>query len=315
MTVAKPAGSESVARLRKAAEQGTESAAYRSYLRFKARRGTRLAGAATYSAFLALFPLVVVAVAVVAAALGQSGVDRLRDQITEQVPGLADKLPTDSLVSNAAAVGVISGVLLLLSGLSWVHTMRGCLRTIWAVEDNPGTFVRRKAGDLVALLGLGAAIAVSLSASAVTSGVARTVLGWLGIAESTPARWFLGVLGVVISLAVDMVMFAYLLAGIPRLVMPRKILLRTAFVGAVAFEITKGLMTAYINNVAGKSLYGAFGVPVAILIWFNITFQALLFLSAWTATRTGDELRAVRERERRAAASRQPPAYAGGRCG
>jgi membrane protein len=289
--VAKPSESAAVARLRTAAAYGVESALYRSYRRFKAQRGTRLAAAVTYSAFLALFPLIAVAAAVAAAALGDSGVDRLRAEAAKQVPGLADKLPLDSLVSDAAAVGVIGGALLIWSGLSWVHTARGCQRTIWAVEDNPGGFVARKAVDLVALAGLGIAAAVSLAASAVTSGLARTVLGWIGIADSIPARWLLGALGVLVGLAVDMVIFAYLLAGIPRLVMPRRILLRTALVAAVIFEITKGLMTSYIADVAGKSIYGAFGVPIAVLVWFNITFQALLFLSAWTATRTGDELR------------------------
>ena len=72
--------------------------------------------------------------------------------------------------------------------------------------------------------------------------------------------------------------------------MPRRVLLSTSLVAALVFEATKSLLTTYVTDVAGKSLYGAFGVPIAILIWFDLTFQMLLALAAWTATRTEDEL-------------------------
>ena len=32
-------------------------------------------------------------------------------------------------------------------------------------------------------------------------------------------------------------------------------------------------------------MYGAFGVPVALLLWINFTAKLLLFCAAWTATR------------------------------
>lgn len=263
---------------------------FRAYLRFKLRRGTRLAAAMTYSAFLSLFPLIVVALAITAAVLGTQGVQAVNRRIGEQVPGLEGKFSLDDMVTNAAAVGVVSGLLLVWSGLSWVNTARGSLRTIWAVDDMPGTFVRRKAMDLLSLVGLGVTIAVVAGASALTSGFAATVLRWLHIENTGVARMLLQALGVVLSLIAQTAMFGYLLAGIPRLSMPRRVLLGTAFAAAVVFEATKSLVTTYVTDVAGKSVYGAFGVPIAILVWFNLTFQMLLALAAWTATRTEDAL-------------------------
>jgi membrane protein len=286
---------ELVERAKAAAERGQGTTAYRAYLRFKQRRGTRLAAAMTYSAFLSIFPLLVVALAVTAALVGASGVQTLNRHIDEQLPGLAGKFSLDDMVSNAATVGVISGVLLVWSGLSWVNTARGSLRTVWAVDDMPGGYVERKTMDLVSLVGLGVTIVVVAAASALTSGFAATVLRWLSIENTNAARLLLQALGVVLSLVVQTAMFAYLLAGIPRLAMPRRVLLGTAFVAAVAFEVTKGLVTTYVTDVAGKSVYGAFGVPIAILVWFNLTFQMLLALAAWTATRTEDELARGRE--------------------
>jgi membrane protein len=154
----------------------------------------------------------------------------------------------------------------------------------------PGKFVSRKLADLVALVGLGLTILVSLGGSAATSALAGKILGWLGIANTTSAHVFLWILGTAVGLAASTLMFAYLLAGIPRLRVPRGILLRTALVAAVLFEVAKGLIAAYLGQVAGKTLYGAFAVPIAVLVWFDLTFQLLLFLAAWTATRTEDAL-------------------------
>jgi membrane protein len=269
-------------------EWAQRTRAFRAYERYRVQRGSRLAAAVTYSAFLSLFPLLAVAVAITAAVLGDLGTEQLRERIATSVPGIADRLPLDGIVNNAATIGVISGLLLIWTGLSWVNVARGSLRTIWAVDDMPGKFVTRKLIDLVALTGLGLTAAVSLGASAATTALADVIARHLGLANTTSAHVVLWIIGTVVGLAASTVMFAYLLAGIPRLRIPRGVLLRTALVAAVLFEVTKGLVAAYLDRVAGRTLYGAFGVPVALLLWLNITFQALLLLSAWTAVRTED---------------------------
>jgi membrane protein len=268
----------------------TRSTAYRAYARYRIQRGSRLAAAITYSAFLSLFPLLALAVAISVAALGDSGITRLRGQIARNVPGIADRLPLDGIVNNAATIGFISGALLLWSGLSWVNMTRGSVRSIWAVDDSPGAFFRRKLADLVSLIGLGLTAAVSFSASAATTAVADRVLRFLDVSDTAVARAILWVVGLAVGIGAGTLMFAYLLTGIPRLLVPRRVLLSTALVAAVVFELTKGLVAIYLNTVASKTIYGAFGVPVALLLWFNITFQVVLLLSAWTATRTEDML-------------------------
>lgn len=279
-----------VERFRKISEHVERTRVYRSYHRYGVQRGARLAAAMTYTAFLSIFPALVLAIAIATVFLGDSGVKRVNDYIDKQLPGLAEKFSLNGVVANATTVGLISGVILLWSALSWVNTARGSMRMIWGVDDMPGNYWGRKALDLVSLVGLGALFAIVIGASSLTTGFAETVLRWMNIEDSTPAKLGLQALGVTISIVAQTAMFAYLLSGIPRLYMPRWILLRTAFVAGLVFEVTKGLVTSYVTRVAGKSLYGAFGVPIAILIWFNLTFQMLLALSAWTATRTEDEL-------------------------
>lgn len=278
----------SIERIEAAAARVRRTVAYRAFLRFRVRRGTRLAAAMTYTAFLSLFPLLVVALAITAAVLGESGVQTVNEHIDRALPGLTGRFSLDDLVANAATVGVVSAMLLVWSGLSWVNTARGSLRTIWAVDDMPDSFVVRKALDLVSLVGLGVTLAVVAAASTLTSGFAATVLRWLQIEDTGAARLGLQGLGLVLSVLAQTAMFGYLLTGIPRLDMPRGVLLRTSLVAAIVFELTKGLVTSYLTHVASRSVYGAFGAPIAILVWFDLTFQMILALSAWTATRTED---------------------------
>jgi membrane protein len=279
-----------VERYRRISERVERTRAYRSYHRYGVQRGGRLAAAMTYSAFLSIFPALVLALAIATVFLGDSGVEKVNNYIAKQVPGLGDKFSLNGVVANATTVGVISGVILLWSALSWVNTARGSMRMIWGVDDMPGNYWVRKALDLVSLAGLAITLVIVFAASSLTTGFAETVLKWINVEDSTGAKLALQALGVVISVIAQTAMFAYLLSGIPRLYMPRWILLRTAFVAGLVFEVTKGLLTSYVTRVASKSLYGAFGVPIAILIWLNLTFQMLLALSAWTATRTEDEL-------------------------
>lgn len=56
-----------------------------------------------------------------------------------------------------------------------------------------------------------------------------------------------------------------------------------ALIGAVGFELLKLLLSSYLGSVAGKSLYGAFGVPVALLLWINFVCRLLMYCVAWTA--------------------------------
>jgi membrane protein len=36
-------------------------------------------------------------------------------------------------------------------------------------------------------------------------------------------------------------------------------------------------------------MYGAFGVPVALLLWINFTSKLVLFCASWTATQSKQE--------------------------
>jgi membrane protein len=273
---------------------------YLAFDHFNKAGSNRLAGAVTFFGFLALFPLLTVAMAIAAATLSSGRVQSIQDAVARQLPSLSDSLDLDSLVRNAGTVGLISGVLLLVSGLGWVDTTRVAVRTVWRLPTEPGNAVLRKALDVGVLIGLGAVAAVSIAASAATSALTGQLASWLGVAHQSWGRVLLSAASFLIAVGADTLIFAYLLVGLPRIAdQRRRVVVEGALLGAVGFELLKQLLSAYLSNVAGKSMYGAFGTPVALLLWINFIFRWLFFCVAWTAT---DDPEAARARARDRAA-------------
>ncbi|MFE9683525.1 YihY/virulence factor BrkB family protein [Streptomyces sp. NPDC002701] len=258
--------------------------AWRSYERLDRVKWTRLAAAMTFISFVALFPLITVAATITAATLDEKGVRTLEDQIAEQVPGIADQLDIGALVDNAGTVGLIAGALLLFTGIGWVGSMRECLRAVWELPDEDDNPFLGKLKDAGVLLGLGGAALVTIAASTLAS----TAVGWttrhLGIEEGGWGGVLLRTAAFGVAVLADFLLLLYLLTLLPGVQPERRRLVVAALIGAAGFELLKLLLSGYIQGVASKSMYGAFGVPIALLLWINFTSKLLLFCAAWTAT-------------------------------
>lgn len=259
--------------------------AWRSYETLDRVHWSRLAAAITFISFLALFPLITVAAAIGAALLDKEQLKKLEDKISEQVPGISDQLDINSLVANAGTVGLVAGALLLITGVGWVGSIRECLRAVWELDDeDAGNPVLRRLKDGLVLLGLGVTVLVSLAASALGS----TAVGWsadrLGIDEGGAEGVLLQIAAIAIAVLADFLLLLYVLTLLPGVQPQRRRLVVAALIGAVGFELLKLLLGGYIRGVAARSMYGAFGVPIALLLWINFTAKLMLFCAAWTAT-------------------------------
>ncbi|MGW1028089.1 YihY/virulence factor BrkB family protein [Streptomyces sp. NPDC002577] len=258
--------------------------AWRCYERLDRVKWSRLAAAMTFISFLALFPLVTVAAALAVSTLSAERVHELEDRIADQVPGISDQLDIGGLVANAGTVGVIAGAVLLVAGISWIGQMRDCLRAVWELPDSEENPFVRKAKDTGILVGLGGAGLASLIASAVASSAVGWTARHLGIAEGGAGGALLQTAAFAIAVLADFLLLLYVLTLLPGVHPERGRLITAALVGAVGFELLKLLIGSYMRGVAGKSMYGAFGVPVALMLWINFTAKLLLVCAAWTAT-------------------------------
>ncbi|QIJ64330.1 YihY/virulence factor BrkB family protein [Streptomyces sp. JB150] len=258
--------------------------AWRSYERLDRVHWTRLAAAMTFTSFVALFPLLTVAAAIGAATLGADRQKELEDRIAEQIPGIADQMNISGLVQNAGTVGVIAGAVLLITGIGWVGSTRECLRAVWELPDDEENPVLRKVKDGGVLVGLGGAVLVTLAASTVASAAVGWTARQLGLEEQGWGSALLQVAAFAVAVLADFFLLLYVLTLLPGVEPARHRLLVGALVGAIGFELLKLLLSGYMQGVAAKSMYGAFGVPVALLLWINFTCKLVLFCASWTAT-------------------------------
>ncbi|MEU8028315.1 YihY/virulence factor BrkB family protein [Streptomyces sp. NPDC049099] len=259
--------------------------AWRCYERLDRVKWTRLAAAMTFVSFVALFPLLTVAAAISAATLSPARQKTLEHKIAEQFPGVvSSRLDLTSLVDNAGTVGVIAGAALLFTGVGWVGQMRDCLRAVWELPDQQQNPLVAKAKDAGILLGLGGALLVTLAASTLASAAVGLVSRALGLAEQGWGSVLLRIAAFAVAVLADFLVLLYVLTLLPGVEPPRRRLLVAALLGAVGFELLKLLLSGYIQGVAAKSMYGAFGVPVALLLWIDFTARLVLFCASWTAT-------------------------------
>ncbi|WP_333774951.1 YihY/virulence factor BrkB family protein [Streptomyces sp. IBSBF 3136] len=260
--------------------------AWRSFERLDRVKWTRLAAAMTFVSFVALFPLLTLGGAIAAATLSESQQKNVQNKIAQQIPGLADQLDINSLVQNAGTVGVIAGAVLLFTGINWVGQVRDCLRVVWDLpDDEQNPFVARLK-DAGILLGLGGAVVATLAISTVASALVGWITDQLGIDRMSWSSVLLRVVAFAVAVLADFLLLLYVLTLLPGAEPPRRRLVVAALTGAVGFELLKLLLSGYIQGVAAKSMYGAFGVPVALLVWINFTAKLVLFCAAWTATQS-----------------------------
>lgn len=281
-----------IGRLRAIWDRLQQTLPLRAWKRYGDLRGNRLAGASSFYGFVSLFPLLVLAAAVVSAIAGESGVDTIQEIVDDNLPGLG--VDVSEFHRNAGAVGAVGAVTLLFTGLGWVDSVRAAVRAMWGLDDQPGNMFVRKGLDIASLAGLGLLIAVSWAASVVVIAFAGDVLDWLGLGSG---GWLLRLISGLVSVGVSTALFAYLLSGLPRIVVPVRILAVVSLLGAVVFEVLKQFLVQYVAGPASRSAYAAFATPLAMLAWIYLVTRLLMVAAALTAESAIDELEAEERSE------------------
>jgi len=285
---------------------------WRAWKRYGDRRGNRLAGATSFFGFLSMFPLIVLAAAVTARLLGPDQVADLKNGLRENLPVIGDKIDIDSLIANAGSIGLISGVLLLLTGLGWIDSLRASIRSMHELDDQPGNAVKRKLTDLGALLGLGLIGVVATASSSILSGLTEQIVGWVGLEGTWLADWGLTGLSVVLGIFSGALLFLYLQTGMPRIILPRKVALIAALAGGVVFFGAQKLGNVYVDTVIGNNqAYGALALPLALLVWIYLLTRIIMLVAAWAKEATLDHRWHTGEAAEAARAALPDPAPAG----
>ena len=261
----------------------------RAWERYTENNGNQYAGAITFFSFLALFPLILLAVSIIGFVLNANPElqQQLLNNIGENVPGsLGETLQSavDSAIANRTAVGVIGLVGLLVTGLGWIANLRMAINSVWGGRRYKRPLVTAKVSDLIVLAGLGLGALLSLAFTASATSLTDQLLRWIGLDDLPGAGTATTILGLGVAILGDMIIFGWLLVRLPKATVPREVTIRAALLAAVGFEALKIIGSYTIGATSHSVAAGPFAAVVAILIWMQLVSRWLLFCAAWTAT-------------------------------
>jgi membrane protein len=261
----------------------------RAWQRFQENNGSQYAAAITYFSFLALFPLILLAVSVVGFVLHSHPnlQTELFADITKKVPGdfgTTLQKSINSAVRARTGVGIVGLAGVLLTGLGWVGNVRQAVDAVWGVVAPKRNFVTAKFANLLVLAGLGIGIVFSLGLATVGTAVTDQIVNGVGLGHVIGITVLFTGLSIVLGVAGDMIIFGWVLVRLPGGQVPRAVALRGALLAAVGFEVLKIVGTYTIAKSAHNPTLGPFAGLLAVLIWIELVSRFVLFCAAWTAT-------------------------------
>lgn len=237
-------------------------------------QGALLSAGMTYYGFLALFPLIALALGVTATL--SRIIPRLDDELREQLTRLMPTLDVDAVASASLALGLVGLGIMLYAGVRWVGALRRSLTVLSGQAPRSVPFVRGLVRDVVTLALLGAAVLVSLALSVVTqvaSGYLQTLFG----VESTA---LLRTLTLVLALATDLAIGWALYHSVPGGRLRGRRLLVTAAIAGLGFEVLKQVGALVVGAASHNVVYGTFAATVGVLLWIAYLSRWILFVGA-----------------------------------
>lgn len=239
--------------------------------RFGEVHGGYLASAVTLTAFLSLFPLLLVAVAVLG--FVASGHQDLPRNIIENLglTGDAAKLVTDSITraekTRGAALG-LGTVGLLWSGLGLVAALQVALNAVWQV---PSRGLKDKLYGLAWLVG---AAVIMVGSFAITAAV----------------NFLPGVfapLALLAAFLVNLTLWLWSMKVLQNHSVRWRALLPGALAGALGLEVLKAVGAIYVPRAVASSsaLYGSIGTVFAVLAWLLFFGRLVVYASVVNVVR------------------------------
>jgi len=239
--------------------------------RFGSVQGGPLASYITLAAFLSLFPLLLVGIAVLGLFASRTDVaGNVIDQLS--LTGEAAKLVRDTLTTassskrSASIVGLLG---LLWSGLGLVTTLETAFGAVWQAE---GRGLKDRAWAFLWLFGAVALLAGSVAATA-AAGFLPGPLTWLSLLP---------------TLLVDVALWLWTFKALTsRAGLPWRAHLPGAILGAVGFEILKIVGGVYVPRIVGSSsaLYGSLGIVFALLAWLALFGRLAVYAACLNVVR------------------------------
>jgi membrane protein len=262
----------------------------RAQERYQSRKGDFFAAGITYFTVFAIFPLAMVSFAAAGFVLANDSglLLQVENQIRSAVSGdVGEQLVElmNSAIESRTSVGLIGLATAAWAGLGWMANLREALSEMWEQRREPANLVKTKLSDLLALISTFGALAVTIALTALgNSRLLETILAWLGLQDVPGAGVTVYLASLVLSLLVSWLLFAWIIARLPRETVSFRSSVRAGLLAAVAFEIFKQLASIYLKSVVTGPAGATFGPVLGLMVFAYVTARLILFATAWAAT-------------------------------
>ncbi len=258
--------------------------------RYKDCKGDFYAAGITYFTIFALFPLLMVGFSIGGFVLANQPdlmmevEERIRDAVSGDLGSQLVEL-MDSAVASRGTVGVIGLAAAAWVGLGWMANLREALSQMWEQRHEPAGFVATKLSDLLALVSAALALVLTIGLTALSNkSPMTTLLGWFGLQNVPGLSVGLQVVSWVFSVGISWMLFAWIIARLPRESVSFRSSLRAGLIAAVAFEVFKQVASIYLRSVVTGPAGATFGPVLGLMVFAYITARLILFATAWAAT-------------------------------
>ena len=258
--------------------------------RYSQEGGNHFAAGVTYFSVLSVFPLLMLAFAIIGFVLrgNDEMMQSIENTITENLSGQMGETVSsiiDSAVSQAGGVFTIGFITALWSGLSWMGNLRMGVTALWKRPIIAENFVMGKLRDFLRLLGMMLMIALTFAVTAIgSSGLTSTLVEKVGL-DGVPG---IGVLTTVVAIAIGLlanwILFFWMLSALPRGKVPMKAAAKGAVIGAIGLEVVKQLGSLFFSNALSNPAGAVFGPIIGLMVVFYLIWRITMYASAWTAT-------------------------------
>lgn len=241
--------------------------------KFTDDQGNYLAAIMTYYAFLAIFPLLLMASSILGFVL--QGNPDLQDQILKsalsQFPVIGDQLARPEGLKGSATAIVVGGVGALYGALGVATAAQNAMNVAWAVPRNkrPNPFlVRLRSLLLIMTAGIGILVTTFVSTLGSDADALGTEVG-------TGLKWLLSGLSIVINAGVFILLFR--LATTHRHSLRRAV--PGAFTCAVLWQALQVVGTAYVGHIVRDAnvISGLFAIVLGTLIYIYLGAVIVVF--------------------------------------
>lgn len=273
----------------------------RVWRHFLARNGLLLAASMSYQAIFAVFAAVFVGFS--AAGLWLSGrpatMSALVDLVSAAVPGL---IGDDGAITRSELLNLTSSSTTLLSwagavalgglvwtAIGWVTYSRMSVRSVFGLSKDTRAYVLLKARDLIAALAFGLVMIVAAILTVVSTAALDWTLDVVGIrADSSLAVVTSRTVGLLLVVVIDVGVLATMFRFLSGAAITWRQLAGGSLLGGGALAVLQLLGGAFISTAGFNPLLAAFGVFIALLLWFRLTSVVILAAAAWITVAVGD---------------------------